>query len=70
MAYAQTHIARQLHAGNGLAGLFSALVRRVADAAARRRARNELCALTEHELADIGISRGDIDAVVDGTFRR
>jgi uncharacterized protein YjiS (DUF1127 family) len=32
--------------------------------AERSRARRELAALTDHELADIGLNRGDIDRVV------
>lgn len=36
----------------------------------RSRARNELQRLTDLELADIGLSRGDIDAVVRGDFVR
>ena len=36
----------------------------------RNRARNELHRLTDLELADIGLSRGDIDAVVRGDVVR
>jgi len=36
----------------------------------RGRARNELQRLTDLELADIGLSRGDIDAVVRGDVVR
>lgn len=36
----------------------------------RSRARNELQRLTDLELADIGLSRGDIDAVVRGDMVR
>ena len=36
----------------------------------RSRARNELQRLTDLELADIGLSRGDIDAVVRGDMAR
>lgn len=38
-------------------------VRRVLGWPARRRARAELTALTNRELADIGLNRGDIDRV-------
>ncbi|WP_149538029.1 DUF1127 domain-containing protein [Siccirubricoccus phaeus] len=34
---------------------------------ARRRAREELRRMTTRELADIGLTPGDIDRVVDGT---
>ena len=36
----------------------------------RSRARRELQRLTDLELADIGLSRGDIDAVARGDFVR
>ena len=36
----------------------------------RSRARRELQRLTDLELADIGLSRGDIDAVVRGDIAR
>lgn len=32
--------------------------------------RDELSALSDRELTDIGLTRGDIDAVARGTFRR
>ncbi|GGC60028.1 hypothetical protein GCM10011504_42830 [Siccirubricoccus deserti] len=35
---------------------------------ARIRARAELAALSERELSDIGLTRGDIDRVADGAF--
>jgi uncharacterized protein YjiS (DUF1127 family) len=35
---------------------------------ARRRLRAELTALTERELADIGLTRGDIGRVIDGSL--
>lgn len=47
---------------------------RVRDAFARRRAANaafrELSELNDRELADLGIGRGDIRAVVNGTYAR
>jgi uncharacterized protein YjiS (DUF1127 family) len=36
---------------------------------ARVRARAELASLTERELSDIGLTRGDIDRVADGQLR-
>ena len=38
----------------------------------RRRAQvaRELLTYTDRELFDLGISRGDIPAIIDGTFRR
>jgi uncharacterized protein YjiS (DUF1127 family) len=36
----------------------------------RNRIRNELLAYSDRELADIGLTRADIPAVVGGTFRR
>ena len=37
---------------------------------ARERARRELQALDDRQLADIGLSRGDIEAVVHGQVRQ
>ncbi|MBB93564.1 MAG: primosomal protein DnaI [Rhodobacteraceae bacterium] len=35
-----------------------------------RRTRNSLSRLTDRELEDIGLARGDIDAVIDGRWTR
>ena len=36
----------------------------------RARIARELLSYTDRELFDLGISRGDIPAILDGTFRR
>jgi len=36
----------------------------------KRRARDELARLTDHELHDIGLTRSEIDAAVEGRVRR
>ncbi len=36
----------------------------------RARIRRELMTYTDHQLADLGLSRGDIPAVAAGTYRR
>jgi uncharacterized protein (DUF2249 family)/uncharacterized protein YjiS (DUF1127 family) len=41
----------------------------IAEARRLRRAYDELSAMSNHELEDIGVSRGDIPAVVAGTYR-
>jgi uncharacterized protein YjiS (DUF1127 family) len=46
------------------------LIGRLAERARVRRAAAELRALTDRELADIGLTRGDIGNVVAGTLRR
>ena len=66
---ANTHSLHHLDlAGHGIA-----LLRNVAEAWSRHRrlekARAELAAYTDHELADIGITRADIDRAVE-TGRR
>jgi uncharacterized protein YjiS (DUF1127 family) len=38
--------------------------------ASRARVARELASYTERELFDLGISRADIPAVINGTFRR
>ena len=51
------------------AAVGSSVVRRLIDAVAawndRRITRNELSRLTDRELEDIGLTRGDIDTVVE-----
>ncbi|HJO68261.1 MAG TPA: DUF1127 domain-containing protein [Rhodospirillales bacterium] len=42
------------------------IAKRIARAHRRERARRELRALDDRQLADIGLSRGDINAVVEG----
>lgn len=51
-------------------GIFARLNDWISDQRRRERTRRELMALGDWELADIGINRGDIDAVVEGRFRR
>ncbi len=52
----------------GVAALLAALVQRVAETPRRRAALNELSALSDHELSDIGLSRGDLPRVFDPMF--
>lgn len=49
---------------------FTPITRAVRKWQERGRARRELQCLTDLELADIGLSRGDIDAVVRGDIVR
>ena len=49
---------------------FTPITRTVRKWQERSRARQELTRMTDLELADIGINRGDIDAVVRGDFVR
>lgn len=48
---------------------YRATLEGIAEARRLRRAYDELSAMSNHELEDIGISRGDIPAVVAGTYR-
>lgn len=61
------------HAAGSLEGrlinTFRMLRESLRDAAEKRRARAELMRLDDHELADLGIHRGEIDRVVE-TGRR
>ena len=49
---------------------FASITQAVRNWQERHRARQELESLTDRELADIGISRGCIDAAVRGTIVR
>ncbi|MDE0050740.1 MAG: DUF1127 domain-containing protein [Rhodospirillales bacterium] len=49
---------------------FASITQAVRNWQERHRARRELESLTDRELADIGISRGCIDAAVRGTIVR
>lgn len=60
-AFAQTQ-AQHVFAGKS-EGFFSALVARVVDWNEARLTRDALSALTDRELDDIGLSRGDIDGI-------
>jgi uncharacterized protein YjiS (DUF1127 family) len=57
-----------------LAQRWATLVRRIADWRERRRRRaqitRELLSYTDRELFDLGITRGDIPAIINGTYRR
>lgn len=55
---------------SNIATLFSYTVQWVAKEIKRNRERNELYALDARSLADLGITRGDIEGVVDGTYIR
>ncbi len=52
------------------ASVFSRLIAFVKAYAERRRGARELYALNDHFLADIGLTREDISAVVNGTYVR
>jgi uncharacterized protein YjiS (DUF1127 family) len=51
-------------------GPFGWLVHGIRSWAARRDLENTLLAMDEHQLADIGLTRGDIAEVVAGRYRR
>lgn len=53
---------------NGLVARLAAVLQMVADAPRRRAALNELSALSDHELSDIGLSRSDLPRVFDPKF--
>jgi uncharacterized protein YjiS (DUF1127 family) len=53
--------------GQDLSSRLAAWVRRIAQA---QRARAELSTMTDVELRDIGLSRGEIGAVANGQYRR
>ena len=59
---AQAHRLRAAYFGQAVRGLWSALTHRFKEA----QARNELAALPDHILRDIGLSRSEIDAAVAG----
>jgi uncharacterized protein YjiS (DUF1127 family) len=52
----------------GLLGRLSAVAQWVADMPRRRAVINELDALSDHELADIGLARVDVPRVFDRDF--
>ncbi len=58
------------HAGvfDRISGFFASLSRTIADLPRRRLVMDELSMLSEHELADIGLTRGDIGHVFDADF--
>lgn len=73
-AAADQREALRLAAGRAFESDLAHRLRRAADAlfgwSARARVRHELMALTDRELADIGLTRGDIGRVVAGTLHR
>ncbi len=56
-------------AGRGLARLALALVRMIRQWHERATLAAELYGMSDHDLADIGLSRCDVDAVVRGGYR-
>jgi uncharacterized protein YjiS (DUF1127 family) len=60
-------ITRDTARGQGLVALATACMQRLARA---ERARSELSGMTDVELKDIGLTRGEIGAVVNGRYRR
>lgn len=61
---------RPIAAENGLRNTLATLFGVIADWNDRRTTRKSLSGLTNRELEDIGLMRGDIDSIVDGTYRR
>ena len=55
-------------AGKGLASRLQAVAAWIAEALRRRAVINELSELTDRELADIGLARGEIGRVFDADF--
>ena len=53
---------------SGLARLFSGTINWIEKRIKRNQLRNELYALDDHMLSDIGITRGDIEGIVNGTL--
>lgn len=64
---ADASIARQPRLTQGIAARFSHWLERWR---AAERARRELGNMSDCELTDIGLTRGDIGAVADGRYRR
>ena len=62
------------HAGSASAHRMHGLVERIGAFFAARRQRaqilRELSELGDRDLHDLGINRGDFDAIVNGTYRR
>jgi uncharacterized protein YjiS (DUF1127 family) len=50
--------------------LFGGMIQAVKDWHRRQVARAELEALSDRELQDIGITRGDFHAIIEGTYQR
>jgi uncharacterized protein YjiS (DUF1127 family) len=64
-------LARLGRLGTGIAAFVVGLARSAADIVERRRAYAALSRLTDHELADIGLLRGELHRVLKpGSFRR
>ena len=57
-------------AGGRLAHLFAALAEWNRERLRRKTVAAELATMNEAELRDIGISRADFPAIIDGSFRR
>jgi len=55
---------------SGISSLFSTAAQWFVLKIERNRWRNELYALDDHMLSDLGISRGEIDGIVNGTIKR
>lgn len=61
---------RSLGAGSGATRILADLFGRIAAWNDARVTRKSLSALTDRELDDLGLVRGDIDDIARGTFRR
>lgn len=61
---------RPLGAGFGATGVLAAIVGKLAAWNDARVTRKGLSALSDRELDDLGLVRGDIDDIANGTFKR
>lgn len=59
---------RTAASSSGFAARFAAIVRWLADMPRRQAVIEELSALSDHELSDIGLTRGDLSRVFDRQF--
>lgn len=60
---------RTLDAGFGIASILSAFVGRISAWNDARVTRKALEALSDRELDDLGLNRGDIDSIANGIYR-
>jgi uncharacterized protein YjiS (DUF1127 family) len=67
-----SHVLRSTH--RGASAPFAELRQRLRDWQAKRRQQaqiaRELATYTPHDLCDLGITSGDIPAIIQGTYRR
>lgn len=68
MSHSRVGVVSQM--ADGFASGVSAVAGFVSDELTRRRVAHELSALSDRDLADIGVVRDDIPGIAAGTFRR